>query len=110
MYYYMITIRTYLQHSTEPQMKHLISIVVPRVAAYWNKVAFHLEFSIPAVKIISKKFPNDPECCCVELFEQWLSSDEGAQPKIWSTLLESLKCIKHLRAATEEIEKELKAL
>ena len=91
-------------------MKHLINIVVPRVAAHWNNVAFNLDFSIPTVEIISKKFPNDPVSCCQELFKQWLSSSEGTQPKIWSTLLMSLKHMKHLRAATEEIEKELKAL
>ena len=91
-------------------MKHLINIVVPRVAAHWNNVAYNLDFSIPTVKIISKKFPNDPVSCCEELLEQWLSSSEGTQPKTWSTLLMSLKHMDHLRAAVEEIEKELKAL
>ena len=93
---------------SEPQMKHLINIVVPRIAAYWTDVAYNLDFSISAVKIILKTFPNDPVSCCKELFEQWLHSSEGSQSKIWSTLLASLKQIKHLRAATEEIEKELK--
>jgi len=92
----------------EPKMKHLINIVVPRIAAYWRDVAFNLDFSISAVQIISKKFPNDPVSCCKELFEEWLISSEGIEPKIWSTLLTSLKPIKNLRAAIEEIEKELK--
>ena len=89
-------------------MKQLINIVVPRVTAHWNDVAFNLDFSISTVQIISKKFQNDPMSCCKELFEHWLNSSEGTQPKIWSTLLTSLKKIRHLRAATEEIEKELK--
>ena len=91
-------------------MKHLINMVVPRVAAHWNDVAFNLDFSISTVQIISKKFLNDPVSCCKELFEQWLNSSEGTQPKIWSTLLTSLKQMRHLRAATEEIEKELKCI
>ena len=89
-------------------MKHLINIVVPRIAAHWSDVAFNLDFSISTVEIISKKFQNDPVSCCKELFKHWLSSSEGSQPKIWSTVLASLKQIKHLRAVTEEIEKELK--
>ena len=91
-------------------MKHLINIVVPRVAAHWNDVAFNLDFNIPTVQIISKKFQNDPVGCCREMFEEWLNSSEGTQPKIWSTLLTSLKQMKRLRAAAEEIEKELKRI
>ena len=90
-------------------MKHLINIVVPRIAQHWSDVAFNLDFSVSTVQIISKKFSNDPVSCCKELFEQWLNSSEvtRAQKKIWSTLLTSLKKMKYLRAATEEIEKEL---
>ena len=89
-------------------MKHLINIVVPRVAAHWSDVAFNLDFSIPTVEIISQKFPNDPKSCCKELFKQWLNSSKGTQPKTWSTLLISLKQTEDLQAATEEIQKALK--
>ena len=91
-------------------MEHLINIVVPKVAAYWNDVAFNLGFKIPTTEIISAKCNHDPKNCCKELFKQWLSSSEGKSPKIWSTLLTSLKCMKDLQAATEEIEKELETL
>ena len=91
-------------------MKHLINIVVPRIAAYWNDVAFNLDFGVATVQIISRKFQNDPVSCCKELLEQWVNSSEGSHPKVWSTLLTSLKQIRYLRAATEEIEKELKSL
>ena len=91
-------------------MKHLINIVVPKIAAHWKDVAFNLDFSISTVQIISKKFLNEPVSCCKELFEQWLNSSEGTQPKIWSTLLMSLKQMSDLQAATEEIEKELKCI
>ena len=107
---YIVLITTYLQHFTEPQMKHLNSIVVPRVAAYWNDIALNLDFTIQATEIISKKCFYDPESCCKELFKQWLISSKGKSPKIWSTLLTSLKCMKDLRAVTEEIEKELEIL
>ena len=88
-------------------MKHLINIVV---AAHWNDIAFNLDFGIPAVQIISRRFPNDPVNCCKELFEQWLNSSKGVNPKVWSTLLTSLKQIEDLKAATEEIEDELKSI
>ena len=91
-------------------MKHLINIVVPRIAGYWNDVAFNLDFSISTVQIISQKFPNDSVSCCKEVFKHWLNSGEGIQPKVWSTLLLSLKQLEHLQVATEEIEKELQTL
>ena len=91
-------------------MKYLINIVVPRVAAYWKDVAFNLDFKIPTTRIISEKCFHDPENCCKELFERWLSSSEGKSPKNWSTLLTSLKCMEDLRNVTEKIEKELETL
>ena len=91
-------------------MKHLNSIVVPRVAAHWNDIAFNLDFKIQTTEIISKMCFYNPESCCKELFKQWLISSKGKSPKIWSTLLTSLKCMDDLRAATEEIEKDLQKL
>ena len=92
----------------EPQMKHLINIVVPKVAACWNDVAFSLDFKISAVEIIARDFQNRTVSCCKEVFEQWLKSGKGTQPKVWSTLLMALKKVENLQAATAEIEAELK--
>ena len=57
--------------------------------------------------MIKEKCHNDPERCCVELLEDWLSSDGGISPKLWSRLIEALKGIKSLTAVTEMIIQDL---
>ena len=89
-------------------MSDLLKIVVPKIAAHWNTLAYFLEFDISRVKIIRKQHPNDPEESCAQVFIHWLTSDEGISPKTWGVLLKSLKEIKKLTAVTEQIEKELK--
>ena len=89
-------------------MSDLLKIVVPKVAAHWNTLAYFLEFDISRVEIIRKQHPNDPEESSAEVFIHWLTSDEGIGPKTWGVLLKSLKEIKKLTAVTEQIEKELK--
>lgn len=89
-------------------MKQLLIIVVPRIAAKWEKVAHCLEFSIPSIKIIQRQGRDDPEECCYHLLEKWISTDQGVTPKNWTTLLSVLKQIKELTSVCNEIEKELK--
>ena len=94
--------------TTEPTMKQLLTSVVPRIAAEWNKVAHYLEFTIPHIKIIRQKCRDDPEECCCTLLEEWISTDQGVTPKNWTTLLSVLKQIRGLTSACEEIEKDLR--
>ena len=91
-------------------MRHLNNMVIPRIAAYWKKVADALEFEVWKIKSIEKKYRSDPEECCDELLREWLSSGIGLQPKIWSTLIDALKEVKQLAAITEIIETSLKAI
>ena len=91
-------------------MKQLLAIVLPRIASEWDKVAYCLEFSIYRIRIIQKKFRDDPEECCYHLLEEWIGTNQGVTPKNWSTLLSVLK---HIKALTEtgtchEIEEDLK--
>ena len=88
----------------EPKMRHLNNMVIPKIAAYWKKVADALEFEVWKIKTIEKKYRNDPEECCDELLREWLSSGLGLQPKTWSTLINALKEVKQLAAITETIE------
>ena len=88
-------------------MGDLISIVVPRINADWEDVAFALRYEIPAVKFIRSKHNNDPKKCCKELLMDWLTTNNGIGPKVWSTLLDKLKNVGELTAAREEIRKEL---
>ena len=88
-------------------MSTLLKIVVPKVAAYWDTIAYCLDIEIPRVDIIREKCSNNPEKCCKEVFIHWLTSKEGIRPKTWKVLLQTLKEITELTAVTEQIEKEL---
>ena len=91
-------------------MGKINSIVVPRIQADWEDVAWALCYEIPTVKTIKAKCNENPKKCCKELFIDWLSSDHGVGPKTWSTLVEKLKEIEDLAAATNEITNELQKL
>ena len=88
-------------------MKLLHEIVVPRIAADWSKVADYLEYEVEYKRIIKERCYHDPERCCVELLEDWVSSDRGVSPKSWCRLIEALKEIKSLTATTEKIIQDL---
>ena len=89
-------------------MKQLLTSVVPRIAAKWDKVAHFMEFSIPSIEIIQRQCRDDPEECCYQLLKKWISTDQGVTPKNWATLLSVLKQIKALANVCNEIEKDLK--
>ena len=89
-------------------MKQLLTSVVPRIAAKWDKVAHFMEFSIPSIEIIQRQCRDDPEECCYQLLKKWISTDQGVTPKNWTTLLSVLKQIRGLTSACNEIKKDLK--
>ena len=93
----------------EPEVIDLIQIVVPRVHAHWRDVAFALYYKIPIVKGIEVKHKQDPEESCKGLFEDWLSTNNGAHagPKTWATLLGAIEKVHKLAKAREEILQEL---
>ena len=88
-------------------MRLLHEIVVPRIAADWSIVADYLEYELEDKKLIREKCNNDPLKCCVELLEDWLSSDKGVSPKSWSRLIKVLKEITSLTATTKKIVQDL---
>jgi len=92
---------------SEPEMADLITIVIPRIEAYWEDVAFILRYNIPKVMAIKESHGGNATKCCRELFVNWLSTDYGVSPKTWSTLLKKLKEIDWLKRATEEIMEDL---
>ena len=95
---------------TEPKMKHLNNIVVPKIAAKWRRFADSLEFESGVVNTIDVKYRNHPEECCEEVFRDWLSLDHGIGPRTWSTLLKAIKETRGCEAAAEQIENEVKLL
>lgn len=92
-----------------PIMDDINRIVVPRINAEWEKVAYALRYDIHTVKSIKCKCKG-PKECCMELFSDWLSTSNGVKPKIWLTLLDTLKSIGDLTAARDEILKEVEEM
>ena len=88
-------------------MHSLNEIVVPKVSAQWEEIAYALDYDIPTVDKIKVKCKEDPTKCCKELFKDWLKTDRGAKPKKWQTLLDKLNEIKDIHGATEDIMKTL---
>ena len=91
-------------------MGDINKIIIPKIQAEWEDVAYALCYKIPTVKAIKAKCNDNPKRCCKELFKDWLSTDHGASPKTWSTLLDKLKEVDDLAAAKDEIMEELKKL
>ena len=88
-------------------MRLLHEIVVPRIAADWSIVADYLEYELEYKRLIRENCRDNAQRCCVQLLEDWLSSDRGVSPKSWSKLIEVLRGIKSLKATTEKIVKDL---
>jgi len=95
---------------TAPIVKHLLNVVVQRVASEWDKVAHQLEFDDPTIRTIQRRYRDDPEECCYQLLKEWVTTDKGVEPKNWATLLEALKMIRKLRSVTQQIEDDLEKL
>ena len=88
-------------------MRLLHEIVVPRIAAKWSIVADYLGYELEYKQLIREKCHDDIEGCCVEMLEDWLTSNRGISPKSWSKLIEILRGIKSLQATTETIVEDL---
>jgi len=91
-------------------MADINHIVVPRIKAEWEDVAYALRYEIATVHAIKAKHNEDPKKCCQKLFIDWLSTDHGVGPKTWSTLLEKLKEVEELAASMQGIINELQKL
>ena len=92
---------------TEPNMKWMCKIVIPEVSYQWRTIADFLKFPIAKKKEIAEKHHSDPQKCCAELMEDWLTSDQGVSPKTWHTLVLVLKEIGQLSSTADSIEQSL---
>ena len=74
-------------------MFDLTKIVIPRIMNKWDYVAEALRYDLSIVEAIKVKEHQDPRQCCREFFKDWLMTNNGARagPKVWSTLLDTLK-------------------
>ena len=81
-------------------MFDLIKIVIPEIMNEWEYIAYALRYNLATIKAIKEKERGDPKKCCEEFFKDWLTTDNGAKagPKVWSTLLNTLKEINEISA------------
>ena len=91
-------------------MGDINKIVIPKIQAEWEEVAYALRYKIPTVDSIKTKYNDNPKKCCKELFKDWLSTGHGVSPKTWSTLLDKLREVEDLATARNEIMDELENL
>ena len=87
-------------------MYELINIVIPKVKAQWQNLAYAMKYNIGEVDAFHKE-GRDLEECCKKLFTNWITTGHGPTPKTYETLLKYIKKVNDLTAAREEIEKEL---
>jgi len=70
---------------------------------YWKAVAYALQFSTASVQAIEATCYGHSMLCCYKLFEKWLLTNEGVEPKTWLTLLAKLEQVEPLKPVVEEI-------
>ena len=87
-------------------MHELTEVVAPKIMDKWERLAYTMRYEPGEVKVF-KKDNHDPIECCMELFSNWLTTDHGPTPKTYQTLLNHIKKVKDLAAASEAIKKEL---
>ncbi|XP_065910855.1 uncharacterized protein [Dysidea avara] len=90
----------------EPKMKILNRIVIPKIRAEWESVAYSMDYDPYTVSAIEKESRNLQDCC-QKLFKDWLTTSNGSSPKTWKTLLKCIEDVEELTAAVEEIKAEL---
>ena len=87
-------------------MWELITIVIPKIKAKWQDVAYCMRYEVLEVDAIATE-SHDFKECCMKLFTNWLKTSHPPTPKTWQTLLDRLECVDELTAVVEQIEKEL---
>ena len=89
--------------SSEPDMWKLIKVVIPKIKAEWESVAYSMGYDPSTVNAIKKECNGILDGCCQNLFSDWLATDHGCTPKTWQKLLERIGDVDNLAAAVEEI-------
>ena len=94
-------------------MFDLTTIVISRIMNEWEYIAEALRYDLATIKAIKDRDQGDPKKCCRQFFKDWLMTDNGAKagPKVWSTLLDTLKKVDDISTnITEDIIAEVKQL
>ena len=87
-------------------MWELIKIIIPKIKAEWESLAYCMRYTMQEVKVFRKDSQDSSECCRC-LLENWISTDRGPKPKTYQTLLNHIKKIDNLKLTAATVEKEL---
>ena len=71
-------------------MKLMRKLVIPKVSAQWESLADSLQLEAPHIAEVKKRCGGDQKKCCVDMIEDWISSDGGVNPKTWPVLLQAI--------------------
>ena len=104
MVHYFLYAATHDLLDKKPDVWNIISIVIPKIKAKWEYVAYSMQYSISAVDAFKK---DDCGESCLNLFKDWLKTPHGITPTTWHTLLNRIKAVDGLQAEAEDIEREL---
>ena len=91
---------------TEVQMHELTEIVIQKIMAEWEAVAFCMRYEPNDVEGF-RADSQDLKQCCKKLFLNWITTDHGPKPKTYQTLLNHFKKVKDLAAVLDTIKEEL---
>ena len=96
----------------EPEMIDLLKIVIPKVMNEWEYIAYALHYEPAIIESIKEKKRENPKKCCEELLKDWLTTNNGAKagPKVWLTLLNTLKINEISDETVEDITTQVKEL
>ena len=92
---------------TEVQMWELIEFVIPKIMDNWENLAYCMRYAPGEVQTFKTGGFYDPKECCKKLFIDWITTGHGPTPKTYQTLLNHIKKINDLTAASEVIERDL---
>ena len=94
-------------------MFDLTKIVIPKIMNQWEYIAEALRYDLATIQAIKEEKGKNQKECCRGFFKDWLMTNNGAKagPKVWSTLLDTLKEIDEIAAdITEGIVAKVKQL
>ena len=87
-------------------MFELTQIVIPKLAAEWESLAYCMRYTPEEVDGFRRDSQESDECC-KKLFANWISTGHGPNPKTYQTLLKYIQRIHQLRALSGAVAEEL---
>ena len=67
-------------------MFELTEIVIPKIKAEWESLAYRMRYTPQEVKGFKKDFQDSTECC-KNLLDDWICTGHIPKPKTYQTLL-----------------------